>query len=155
MRTMGEHPYIGRCPNGDQFVANREPPVDTGGSALHDFRHVDSVVAGNVLVANAAGDRETKTFGPLDQVDLDDLGPVLLSLHIQLDNVSGLLQRLDGRRVRHIHHCHVIHLWLCDEPNVIITDKVRTKHFFTEVMQSLIRSRPSIDAAPPGISLVM
>lgn len=60
---------VGR-PDRDQLVADREPPVDVGRPALHDLRHVNAVVARDVLVADAARNREAEPLAALQQLDL-------------------------------------------------------------------------------------
>lgn len=53
----------------EQLIANTEPSVDRRGTAVHDLRHIDSVIAGNVLVADAAGYREAQSAVALHEID--------------------------------------------------------------------------------------
>ncbi len=59
--------------DGDELVADEDAAVSVGRAALHDLGDVDAIVAGNVLVADPAGDAEPEPPRALDQVHLDDL----------------------------------------------------------------------------------
>lgn len=52
--------------DGHQFVSNDKTTVHLGGTALHNFRYVDSIVTGYMLIANTAGDTETEALVSLD-----------------------------------------------------------------------------------------
>lgn len=113
----------------NQLVPDGEAAVHLSRSAVHQLGHVDAVVAGDVLVANAAGYGEAQALAALDQVDLNDLRPAgrtvpgiartrgrgggrraaPFPLHMQLDHVAGLLEGVHRRGVRHIHHGHLVH----------------------------------------------
>jgi len=57
-------------PNCNELVADQEAAVQLCCSAVHDLRHVDSIVSGYVLVAYAPGDAEAQAFAALHQLQL-------------------------------------------------------------------------------------
>ena len=59
----------GQVLDGDKAISDRDSSVSCCRTSLHDLRDVDAVVAGNVLVVDAAGNGEPETLGALDQFD--------------------------------------------------------------------------------------
>jgi len=62
----------GQVADEDEFVANSEPPVNLCRSTVHDFRYVDAVITGDVLIARSARNAETEPFIAFAQFNLDD-----------------------------------------------------------------------------------
>ena len=62
--------------HGHQFVAHVQSAVHMSGAIFQNFGHVNAVVAGNVLIAQSAGDAEPQSLIAANQFDVDDVAPV-------------------------------------------------------------------------------
>lgn len=60
-------------PDGHQFVTDNEATVHLSCSTVHNFGHVDAIVARYMLIADTAGDAEAEALVTLDQLDLNQL----------------------------------------------------------------------------------
>lgn len=103
---------MSRCPHSNEFIANDQASIDIGRTAVHHFRYVDSIVAGNMLITDTAGYRKTQSFATFHQIDFQYLrtGWATLSLYAQPDDVAGFFQGVHGRSMRDIDHGHVVDL---------------------------------------------
>lgn len=53
-------------PDGHQFVPNDKTAIHLCGTALHNFRYVDPIVARYMLIADTTGDTETESLVTLN-----------------------------------------------------------------------------------------
>jgi hypothetical protein len=57
-------------PDCDEFIADEETTIHLSSAALHHFSDINTVITGDVLIADATGDAEAETFVAFYQFDL-------------------------------------------------------------------------------------
>ena len=62
----------GQVANDDELISDGQASVHLGGSSVHDFRNVDAIIAGDVLVSGAASNAEAQPLVSFGQFDFND-----------------------------------------------------------------------------------